>query len=368
MREFITSIFEKLADKTRKKEPLVAVIEEIIEVGQNPSKSAKIPKKRKLKVSKNLVSADLSQEILPSISPQKMKLISIAGEIRLDPDKSESAFMARQLVQATLPHKNPGNIPVWSRTNGGLTVSIQPGIDVKKQKVTGYPYGTIPRLLLFWITTEVVRTNNPRIELGNNLSQFMEMLGLNPRMGGKRGDVKRLQDQMRRLFHSRISFSQASKGEAWLNMQVTSKGMLWWDSKQPSQTTLWENWIQIGEDFFKAITSAPVPVDMRALKALKKSPLSLDLYAWATYTAYQTQKTGKSRSVSWEILHEQFGAEYNDVKEFSRNAWRCLLKVQTVYPELNIERLRGGINVLPSRPSITMKPSNSKKAILAVEN
>ena len=40
-----------------------------------------------------------------------MKLISIAGEIRLDPDKTESAFMARQLVQATLPHKNPGNVP-----------------------------------------------------------------------------------------------------------------------------------------------------------------------------------------------------------------------------------------------------------------
>jgi hypothetical protein len=200
-----------------------------------------------------------------------------------------------------------------------------------------------------------VRTNNPRIELGNNLSQFMEMLGLNPRMGGKRSDVKRLQDQMRRLFHSRISFSQTSKGEAWLNMQVTSKGMLWWDAKQPSQATLWDNWIQIGEDFFKAITAAPVPVDMRALKALKRSPLALDLYAWATYTAYQTQKSGQARSIAWEILHQQFGAEYNDPYEFSRKAWNSLKKVQAVYPELSIERVHGGVQILPSKPSITIK-------------
>lgn len=359
MRNFLSSILEKWAGNLKKVEPKVSLLEEKIDQEKKPTPQKSL-KKRRRQAKKDLSPEGIAQNNVSLISSQKMKLITSAGEIRLDPDKTESAFMARQLVQATLPHKNPGDIPVWSRTNGGLTVSIQPGIDVKKQKVTGYPYGTIPRLLLFWLTTEAVRTNSPRIELGNNLSQFMEAIGLNPRMGGKRSDVKRLQDQMQRLFHSRISFSQASKGEVWLNMQVTSKGMLWWDSKQPSQPTLWENWIQIGEDFFKAITSGPVPVDIRVLKALKKSPLALDLYAWATYTAYQTQKAGHSRSVSWEILHEQFGAEYSDVKEFSRNAWRCLSKVQAVYPELKVERVRGGINVLPSKPSITIQPKKIK--------
>lgn len=368
MRKFLTSILEKITEKLREKEPQVNVFEEDKAGSESQPKAKKIPRKRKQKEKKDTSHVDLPQEVLTSLSQQKMKLISIAGDIMLDPDKTESAFMARQLVQATLPHRNPGNIPVWSRTNGGLTVSIQPGLDVKKQKVTGYPYGTIPRLLLFWLTTEAVRTNSPRIELGNNLAQFMEALGLNPRMGGKRSDAKRLQDQMRRLFHSRISFSQFSKGEIWLNMQVTSKGMLWWDAKQPSQQTLWENWIQIGEDFFKAITSAPVPVDMRALMALKKSPLALDLYAWATYTAYQTQINGQSRSVSWKMLHEQFGAEYNDIKNFSKKAWRALTKVQLVYPELAIERIQGGIKVLPSKPSITIKSKKSKKSTSSVEN
>lgn len=360
MRKFLNSFFEKLADKTRKKEPIVTVLEKNMERDENPPKATKTPKKRKQKASKNIASANSSQEILPSISPQKMKLISIAGDIRLDPDKAESAFMARQLVQATLPHKNPGNIPAWSRKNGDLILTLRPGWDEKKEKLIGYPYGTIPRLLLFWITTEAIRTKNPRIELGNSLAKFMEELGLDPYQGGKRSDVKRLQDQMRRLFQSTISFTQYTRGEAWINMQVAPKGMLWWDEKKPNQSTLFENWVHLGEDFFKAITSSPVPVDMRILKALKRSPLALDFYAWATYTAYQTHKTGQSRSVSWERLHEQFGSEYKQLDEFARKAWHALLKVQAVYPELNIERVRGGILILPSKPSITVKPKKIK--------
>lgn len=369
MRKFLTSILEKITEKLREKEPQVTVFEEDKAGRESQPKAKKIHRKRKQKEKKDTSPVDFSQELLASISPQKMKLISIAGDIRLDPDKTESAFLARQLVQATLPHKNPGNIPAWSRKNGDLTLTIRPGWDEKKEKIIGYPYGTIPRLLLFWITTEAIRTKSPRLELGNNLAQFMETLGLNPRGGGKRSDVKRLQNQMIRLFQSSISFNHSVGGrKTWLNMHVAPKGMLWWDEKKPNQSTLFENWIQLGEDFFNAIISAPVPADMRILKALKRSPLALDLYMWATYTAYQTQQTGKCRSVAWKVLHEQFGAEYNDIKNFSKKAWKSLTKVQSFYPELVVERVEGGINILPSKPSITIKPKKPKKSDSPVEN
>jgi hypothetical protein len=363
MRKFLTSIFEKLAEKLKEKEPSTSVFDEEKGDHESQPKAKNISKKRKQKEAKNKGAADLPQELLPLISPQKMKLISIAGDIRLDPDKTESAFMARQLVQATLPHKNPGDVPVWSRTNGNLTLSIQPGMDTKKKKSIGYPYGTLPRLLLFWITTEAVRTNNPHIELGKSLSNFMEKLGLDSSRGGKRSDVRRLREQMIRLFQSTISFDQSNNGKkAWLNMQIAPKGVLWWDEKNPEQNALWGSWIQLGDDFFKAVTSSPVPIDVRALKALKNSPLALDLYAWATYTAYQTQQRGKERSISWELMHEQFGAEYSSIKEFSRNASKALLKVQVVYPTLNIKRVRGGIKVLPSKPAITIKSRKDKES------
>lgn len=301
------------------------------------------------------------------LTAQQEDLLDAAVAIRLDPDKAEAAFIARQLVQATLPHKNPGDVPGWSRTNGNLTLGIQAGYNHQEKKPFGYPYGTIPRLLLFWITTEALRTKNPRLELGTNLSSFMRELGLNPETGGgKRSDAKRLKQQMERLFNAKISFQQThdhkgKKGYSWMNMDVAPEGMLWWDEKQPHQDTLWESWIQLGEKFFNAITAAPVPVDMRALKALKRSPLALDLYSWASYTAYRTQQNGQARSISWQSLHDQLGTENNNLKDFTKNAKAAFKKIKAVYPDLGMEYIRGGVQILPCKPAITIKPKSTVK-------
>jgi hypothetical protein len=69
-----------------------------------------------------------------TITSQQSKLLDAAQAIRLDPDKVEAAFIARQLVQATLPHKNPGNIPLWKRMNGNLTLAIQQGMNIETDK------------------------------------------------------------------------------------------------------------------------------------------------------------------------------------------------------------------------------------------
>jgi len=299
------------------------------------------------------------------ITRQQHKLLDAAAAIRLDPDKAEAAFMARQLVQATLPHRNPGDVPLWKRTNGNLTLAIRPGIDITTGKSYGYPYGTLPRLLLFWMTTEAVRTKNPCLALGSSLASFMRQLGLDPRRGGKRSDARRLQEQMQRLFQAVISFQQEHEeaghtGTAWLNMQVAPKGVLWWDERQPEQGALWESWVQLGAEFFQALTQAPVPVDMRALKALKNSPLALDLYAWATYTAYKAQMSGQPRSTSWKALHEQLGGEYHDMREFAKSARTALRKVQVVYPELGLAFEKGGVRVLPCHPAITVRAKRQK--------
>jgi hypothetical protein len=358
MRKFLTSIFEKLADKLREKEIRSSIIKNEEVRKEIQPKAKKRPQKRKPIEKK---SADLSYEIKDSplpISRQKMKIISVAEDIRLDPDRAESAFMARQLVQATLPHKNPGDIQAWSRTNGNLSLTIRPGWDAKKNKSIGYPYGTIPRLLLFWITTEAIRTKSRRLELGDSLSGFLGKVGLSYSTGGgKRGDIKRLQNQMERLLRANISLDVFKKegeedGKRWVDMQVAPEGELWWNFKNPGQSSIFNSWIELSEKFYEALTFAPVPVDVRALKALKRSPLALDFYAWSTYTTYQAQKNGKERSISWEWLHKQFGAEYGKTEEFARNAWKALLKVKAVYPELHIERVKGGISVLPSKPAI----------------
>lgn len=286
------------------------------------------------------------------LTRQQLKLIDVAADIaQQTPDEIEPAFMARQLVQATLPHKNPGNVPLWWRKNGDLTLTVAPGYDGTKW--IGYPYGVIPRLLLFWLTTEAIRTGQPRLELGNSLAAFMRELGLDPSTGGgKRGDARRLRHQMQRLFKARISFTRENRegtrrGTAWLDMQVAPRGVLFWDERDPEQPCLFGSWIQLSAEFFEAIKSAPVPVNMQALRALKGSALALDLYAWTSYTAFIATQTGKARFVSWDLLMQQFGGGYAHVQHFRAKTKAALRKIKVVYPGLRIGKTQGGIEILP---------------------
>ena len=117
--------------------------------------------------------------------------------------------MARQLVQCTLPHSNPGDeLRAWTRRSGNVSLVIQPGWDGDKERTIGYPYGCLPRLILFWITTEAVAKKERKLFLGKSFSHFMRELGLDPSRGGARSDAVRLREQMRRLFASSISFQQ----------------------------------------------------------------------------------------------------------------------------------------------------------------
>jgi hypothetical protein len=310
------------------------------------------PKDRAIAVAEQLRSKPLTDA--------QRKLLEFSAKIFDEPAmRKDAAYMPRELVQVTLPHKSPGNIPVWRRTNGNLTVGIQPGADIETGKNFGYPYGTIPRLLLFWITTEATQKKTRRLELGNSLAGFMSELGLNPHRGGKRSDARRLRDQMERLFRARISFqgtlqnSDGRQGVSRLDMQVADRSELWWSRKDPNQTALWGSWIELGERFYDAITAFPVPADMRALRALKRSPLALDLYAWLGYEAFRAHKSGKPRFENWTQLHGHLGAEYKNMSQFRRRVKAALKKIKTVYPGLRLGDRQGGIQVLPeSWPSI----------------
>lgn len=306
------------------------------------------------------------------VTRSERKQLDAAVAIRQDPpDSDDLAFMARELVQCTLPHSDPGQVPFWARRNGNFTLSLSSQFDPRTNQLVGYPFGSIPRLLLFWITSEALRTANRKLELGSTYNEFLRAVGLNADTGGgKRGDAKRLQAQTRRLFTTNISFIYSEERptgpspEARLNMNVASKMLLWWDPKKPDQMNLWDNWIELSDEFFRAITAAPVPLDTRALKALKRSPLALDLYAWSTHKALAVARKGKRQFIPWRGLMAQFGADYSDVQNFRRKAAEALKRIQNVYPGLKLVEEKGknggpgGLYILPSsRPAIAATPS-----------
>lgn len=295
----------------------------------------------------------------PVLTPPTKKLLDAAVEIRTSsPEAIERAYMARQLVQCTLPHRDPGAVEQWTRQSGTAVLGITPGRDFEKNCSIGYPYGVLPRLLLFWLITEAVLTKRRKIQLGNSLAGFMRDVGLDPYTGGgKRGDAKRLREQMRRLFAARITFQQtfdegSKHGERWRNMDVAPEGELWWDMKEPEQGALWESWIELGEKFYESVIAAPVPLDMRALRALKQSPLALDLYAWATYRVFSVNRKKIPQFIPWDGLKSQMGCEYGDTKDFKKKANGALRKVRSVYPALKISPARGGFILHPGPTAV----------------
>lgn len=294
------------------------------------------------------------------ITRQQAKIVDAGTTIALDrPTDQDKAFLARQLVQTTLPHADPGNVPVWSRSNGSLTLTIQQGYNDDSTPV-GHPYGIIPRLLLYWLTTEAIRTKTPRLVLGDTLAAFMNDLGLDDRGKGPRSDRVRLEQQMRRLFAARISFKSRLEQDGHVAqvtayMQVAKQTVYWWSPAPAQQSALWQSYVELDTDFFAAITANPVPVDLRALRAIKRSPLALDLYSLLTYQAFRAGKGGRARFMSWRQLQAALGTSYDRIDNLRAAIKPALIKILAVYPGLAIGEREGGIEVLPeSLPAIAV--------------
>lgn len=281
------------------------------------------------------------------------KLVSDALAIEAEAAKEAGAlgYMARALVQATMPHKNPGPVNVWGRRNGDFSMVIQPGYTLDKSgnsKNIGLPYGAKPRLVMAYISSEAIKTRSRDIILGRSLSGFMHQLGLVP-TGGRWGTIPMLREQMRRLFSATVAFQYDGKtARVEKGFRIASRTVLFWEPKSPHQTTLWESIVTLTQEFYEEIIERPVPLDMRALSALKGSSLALDIYCWLTYRmSYLKRPT----EIPWELLAMQFGSDYAELRDFKKNFLKQLRKVAVIY-DSNVQEGSKGLLIKPSKSHI----------------
>ena len=119
---------------------------------------------------------------------------------------------------------------------------------------------------------------------------------------------------------------------------------------------LWDSYIVLSDDFFKAILTQPVPVRMLTLLAMKKSPLGLDLYAWTTFESYKAQNRRQGRFVAWKLLHEQFGSDVSRLDNFVAKAKRELNKIMCNCPTIKLSFPFGGVQIhARSLPDVSPK-------------
>ena len=261
---------------------------------------------------------------------------------------ADLGFIARLLALCSLPRTNPGDRKEYVRRNGPYKLGMVAGIENK------LPYGNIPRLLLAWVCTEAVRTQSRELVLGRSLYEFMRKLGLDDRSGSARGDRTRLQNQMKRLFRCTVSLVyENARRDASVTSQIADRTDFWWN--KPAEPSLWDSTIRLGEEFFNEIITHPIPLDMNTLKALKRSPLGLDLYLWLTYRTFALKRPLR---LTWRQLYRQFGVnpakagDPNTVNNFRKDCLRELKKIKMAWSDLHYVTGTGVLILSPSPPRI----------------
>ncbi len=108
-----------------------------------------------------------------------------------------------------------GDQRFWERRNGDFTLTVRPAIETAAdgRRRVGHPFGRIPRLLLSWLATKVVRTRSAEVVLGESLSGFMRALGMGAPTGSASGTITRLCG-LGVVRNAMMKFFEQNKGEA----------------------------------------------------------------------------------------------------------------------------------------------------------
>lgn len=282
-----------------------------------------------------------------SLTILQQRIIDAAVEIHeLAPDTPE--FLHSVLCQAGLPRKHT-NERVFERNNGRAGILIEAGRLYKAGKYIELPlpYGVKPRLAIIHISSEAVRTKCREIDIGESIRELLIRLNL-PTNGPTYTEMKR---QMERLAACRMVLGMSTGNrDITINTQPITRFEAWlnYDGKQRS---MWPGVLELSQEFFDTLQAHAVPLDPRALVALKKSALALDIYTWLAHRLCRVRKPSGTK-LSWQNLKTQFGQEYRVSKDFKKMFRKELAKVRTVYPDARIEEVIGGLLLKPSAPPV----------------
>lgn len=285
------------------------------------------------------------------------KLLCASASIyACSPSSDEWAFLHAVLCQVGLPRSRiAGN--EFMRQSGDAWVNVQAGwLDEGRGPVRQtVPYGTMPRLALAWISTTAVKQRQREIHIGDSASEFLKAMG----MGDEGKRYATLRKQMHALAACRLQLG--CKGRTFSGQPIEQFDA-WIDNRDSGQRALWPGALVLSDRYYDSLIESAVPLDKRALLALKGSSLALDIYAWL---AHRLHRVGSKVTLQWSVLRAQFGQEYKGKdpdKDFRREFLQALNKVLTVYPAAKVEVVTGGLSLRSSPPPVKLKTQFSLPA------
>jgi hypothetical protein len=303
---------------------------------------------------------------LTPLTKRQSQLLIAGDQIASEPpDRND--FLHTVMCQVGLPRRST-EARTFERQNGHVSISLEAGrlYNGREWINQPLPYGTTPRLVMVHVSSEAIRTQSRKVEVGDSMRQFMQTLGIGDG-GGPRGGYTQVRRQIEALAACRLSIGMQSEGRVVTVDAKPIKRFDAWLHQDGSQRTLWPGVMELSTDFYDTLAEHAVPLDYRALSALRHSALALDIYTWLAHRLCRINKLG-GVMLSWQNLRDQFGQEYAESRDFKWEFRQALRQVQVVYPTARVAEIAGGLHLYPSPAPIQRTMVRGAEASLPVDN
>lgn len=302
------------------------------------------------------------ENFINSLSPTLRRVVNSSVDISMNTCPERIDFLHTVLCQVGMPRKRVEE-RIFKRNSGAASMILEAGCLYRRGKwiEMPLPYGTRPRLVMVYISSEAVRTKSRTIEIGESVYEFLKRLGIDTN-GGQRGGYTMFKKQMEALAACRMTIGLSScNSDVTINTQPISRFEAWFVGDS-LERPLWPGVLDLSQEFFETLSDNAVPLDYRALAALKHSALALDIYTWLAHRLCRIKKDS-GIMLGWNSLKDQFGQEYKENRDFKKEFLSILRQVTSVYPDAKLEQTPGGFVLRPSPPPIRktqiLMPSNS---------
>jgi hypothetical protein len=219
---------------------------------------------------------------LPTSSSSRVfnRIIDASDEIiNQQPEKID--FLHTVLCQVGMPRKKTEG-RVFERKSGTASILLTAGKLFKNNEWIDQPlpYGSRPRLVMIHLSSEAIRTQSRKVEIGDSIRDFMRKLDIDTN-GGPRGGYGMFRKQMEALAacHMTIGMSVSNR-DVTINTQPICRFEAWLHNQGTLQSSFWPGVLELSHEFYETLNAHAVPLDNRALSALKHSALAIDVYSW----------------------------------------------------------------------------------------
>ena len=266
---------------------------------------------------------------------------------------SPVGFHHSVMMMCFLPQKRlPPGERAYATRHGRAALSVEAGSLANPENVgeirrCAVPFGSRARMVVPYVNACAVRNRGPEVDLGRSLRDFLARLGLS--FDGRRG--KAVAEQVEAVAAASIVLGQWAGDRAVTSAGRIANQVTFWMARDAAERLVWEPAMRLSDDYYAALAERPVPVDMRHLAKLARSPRRMDLYAWLAYRTARIP-AGREVHVPAESLRAVFAPDIAAPRLFRHRLAADLRAVAAVYRDFRV-RLEGDRLVLErSRPPV----------------